>query len=71
MDITMFSWVFWTVIGILCIWDGVWKLVGMWKSASKKRLAWFICIGIFNTVGILPIVYLIFFHNKRSRRKKK
>ena len=25
------------------------------------RTAWFVCIAIFNTVGILPILYILFF----------
>lgn len=43
---------------VLALWEGVWKLVALWKSARNNHLAWFICIAIFNTIGILPIVYL-------------
>ena len=46
------------VIMLLFIWDSVWKLIALWKSAQRKQLLWFICIAIFNTLGILPIVYL-------------
>ena len=46
------------VLIALALWDGVWKVIGMWKSARNKQLAWFICIAVFNTVGILPIIYL-------------
>lgn len=46
------------VIMLLFIWDSVWKLIALWKSAQRKQLVWFICIAIFNTLGILPIVYL-------------
>jgi hypothetical protein len=28
-------------------------------------LAWFICIAIFNTIGILPIIYILL-HKKES-----
>jgi hypothetical protein len=49
------------VIVILAIWDGVWKLIAMWKSARHRQLAWFICLAIFNTVGILPILYIFCF----------
>lgn len=47
------------VIVILALWDGVWKVIGMWKRARNKQVAWFICIAIFNTVGILPIIYIV------------
>lgn len=49
---------------ILMIWEGVWKLIALWKSARNKHLAWFICIAIFNTVGILPIIYILINKNK-------
>lgn len=48
-------------IVVLAIWDGVWKVIAMWKSARHNQLAWFICLAIFNTAGILPILYLMFF----------
>jgi hypothetical protein len=50
-----------SVIILLAIWDGVWKLIAMWKSARNNQLAWFICLAIFNTVGILPILYITVF----------
>lgn len=49
------------VIVLLTIWDGVWKLIAMWKSARHNQLAWFICLAIFNTIGILPILYILCF----------
>jgi hypothetical protein len=33
----------------------------MWKSARHNQLAWFICLAIFNTAGILPILYILCF----------
>jgi hypothetical protein len=49
------------VIIPLAIWDGVWKLTALWKSARNGQLAWYICLAIFNTIGILPILYILFF----------
>ena len=49
---------------MLAIWDGVWKLIALWKSARHNQLAWFICLAIFNTAGILPILYLWLFQKK-------
>lgn len=48
-----------SVLIVLGIWEIFWKGIGMWYSAGKKQTAWFVCILIFNTVGILPIVYLL------------
>jgi hypothetical protein len=52
------------VIIALAIWDGVWKLIALWKSARNDQLPWFICLAIFNTAGILPILYILFFQKK-------
>lgn len=52
------------IIIILAIWDAVWKLIAMWKAARNTHLAWFICIFIFTTIGILPIIYILI--NKKN-----
>lgn len=52
------------VITILALFDSVMKLIALWKSARNNHLAWFICLAIFNTVGILPIVYLVLNRSK-------
>jgi len=49
------------VIVVLAVWDAVWKLIALWKSARHGQLAWFICLAIFNTIGILPILYILLF----------
>jgi hypothetical protein len=52
---------------LLAIWDGVWKLIALWKSARHDQLAWFICLAIFNTAGVLPILYLLFFQKTTAQ----
>ncbi|MGL4347779.1 MAG: DUF5652 family protein [Chitinophagaceae bacterium] len=47
------------IIIFVLIWDMIWKLFALWKSAKNHQIVWFLCIGIFNTIGILPIIYLI------------
>jgi predicted permease len=46
---------------VLAIWDAVWKLIALWKSARNDQPAWFICLAVFNTIGVLPILYLLLF----------
>ena len=58
--------VFIVIIVILALWDGVWKAIGMWKAARNGSVAWFIALMIFNTVGILPILYIYVFSKKDS-----
>ena len=57
------SWLL-PIIIVLFVWDAVWKLIALWKSARNNHMAWFICIAIFNTVGILPIIYILTHRNK-------
>ncbi len=47
------------LIIVLSLWEIVWKLIAMWKSARNNDLAWFILIAVFNTAGILPIIYIL------------
>jgi hypothetical protein len=49
------------VLVLVAIWDGVWKLIALWRSARNNQLAWFVCLAIFNTAGILPILYILLF----------
>lgn len=56
---------------LIAVWDLVWKAVGMWKSARNSQIAWFVCILIFNTAGILPILYIYVFQRKKSVKKRK
>lgn len=59
------------LIVIIVIWEAIWKAIGLWKSARNDQIIWFICILIFNTAGILPIIYVFFFQRKGKKRKKK
>ena len=52
------------LIVILALFDSVLKLIALWRAARNNHLVWFICLAIFNTVGILPIVYLVLNKNK-------
>ncbi|NUM51053.1 MAG: hypothetical protein HUU48_08040 [Flavobacteriales bacterium] len=54
----LFSWLLPLVI-VLTIWEMVWKIIAMWKAGRNNHLTWFICIAVFNTIGILPIVYIL------------
>lgn len=41
-------------------WELIWKALALWKSARKNELVWFICIIAINSVGLLPITYLLY-----------
>jgi len=52
---------------VLVIWDLIWKSLALWHSARKSQKGWFISLLIINSLGILPIIYLIWFKNKKPR----
>ena len=56
------------ILIILMIWDGVWKGIAMWKAARNSSKPWFIVLMVVNSLGILPIVYLLL--NKIKQQKQ-
>jgi len=56
---------------IIILWEAVWKLLALWKAARKGSVVWFIVLAIFNTVGILPILYIFVFSKMKKKSKKK
>ena len=61
------------VLFAVMIWDLVWKLKAMWKAAKNNSAVWFVALMLFNTAGILPIIYLYAFspREKHSAEKRK
>jgi len=58
------------VLYLIIAWELVWKGIAMWKGGRNNQLVWFIAILIFNTAGILPILYIAFFQKKAKKKKK-
>ena len=44
------------VIAIVDIFLKGWAL---WLAAKNNQKAWFVCIFIFNTLGVLPLIYIL------------
>lgn len=50
----------WTTVLIAAlVWELCWKGVALWRAAQRKQSVWFVVMLIINSVGILPIVYLL------------
>ncbi|MEI8204883.1 MAG: DUF5652 family protein [Bacteroidota bacterium] len=58
------------LIIFLIIWELLWKFIALWKAARNNHLAWFIAIAIFNTIGILPLVYILIQKKKDKLEKE-
>jgi hypothetical protein len=55
---------------VMLVWSMAWKLMALWKSARKSSLIWFIVLAIFNTLGILPILYIFVFSKIKVKSVK-
>ena len=54
---------------------------GLWHSARNNQNWWFVAILVINTIGLLPLIYMLFFRldrekidffgKKRSKKKRK
>lgn len=53
----------WIVLAI-ALWDLVWKAFAIYMAAGRGERWWAVSILIFNTVGILPIIYIFGFAGK-------
>ena len=44
----------------LVLWELIWKGLALWKSSQNKQKVWFVAILAINTLGLLPIGYLVY-----------
>lgn len=42
----------------------------LWKSARKDQNVWFIALLVVNSMGILPLIYLVLNRDQKSASKK-
>ncbi len=56
------------VFVLIGFWELAWKGFALWKAARNEAKVWFVALLVFNTLGILPIAYLLldkyYFHKK-------
>ncbi|MBW2991413.1 hypothetical protein KY348_06965 [Candidatus Woesearchaeota archaeon] len=63
MDLTLGGLI---VLTIVMIWTLIWTAIALWKSAKNNQIAWFIVLFIFNTMGLLELIYLAFFQRNKN-----
>ena len=54
---------------VLLIWTFIWKGIALWMSARREHKYWFIAMFVINTLGILPIGYIIWQRNGVKKGK--
>ncbi|HLC70451.1 MAG TPA: DUF5652 family protein [Candidatus Nanoarchaeia archaeon] len=75
-----------TALIVVSLWNLIWKGLGLWYAGKHQQKGWFIAMLIIDLVGLLPIIYLVWFkpqekleeeaksvsvRKKSSRRAKK
>lgn len=55
---------------LLLVWMTLWKGIGLWFSAKREQKGWFIALLLLNTLGLLPILYLLWFQKKDEVKEK-
>lgn len=57
---------FLVLLAVVAVWEMIWKGIALWRCGRNNHLVWFILILLLNTVGILPLVYLIWFDKEKK-----
>ncbi len=63
--------IFIIIFAILMIIDLILKGIAMWKASKRNQKAWFWFLLIINSLGILPIIYLIIYRGRKEGKKKR
>jgi len=56
------------VIFLIVAWTLLWKGMALWRAAKNDHKLWFIGLLVFNTLGILPILYIFIFGKRRDEK---
>jgi len=54
------------ILLLIIFWVLPWKGVALWRSARNGQKWWFIVLLVFNTLAILPIIYIFYFSEKKK-----
>lgn len=48
------------------LFDFILKGIALWHAGKNQQLVWFIVLLIINSIGILPLIYLLFVDKKKK-----
>ena len=57
------------ILILLSIWALIWKGIALWKAAHNDQRNWFIALLVINTFGILELIYIFYFSEKKQPQK--
>jgi hypothetical protein len=49
------------------VWSLVWKGLALYRAGANRSVAWFVVLLVFNTLGILEILYYFVFSKKPQK----
>lgn len=53
------------VLFLILMWTMFWKGYSLWIASKNNQKIWFVALLVFNTVGILEIIYIFFIAKKK------
>ena len=59
------------IIILISLWTLVWKVYASWNASKKGQKKWFVAIIVFNTLGILDMIYIFAILKKSLKQVKK
>ena len=75
IDLSSFPTWLLALIIVITIWKLIWYGLALYKSLERKQKGWFIVLFvatfILNDAGILAIIYLAVYRDKKPAKKKK
>ena len=51
------------------LWTSIWKFIALWHAGRNKQKSWFVWMCVVNTMGLLPIYYLLWGQKDRNKEK--
>ena len=52
---------------VVLVWDLAWKGIALWRAGRNNDLVWFVFILLINSVGILPIIYVMTHNQPKTK----
>jgi len=54
-------------LSFLLLWTIIWKGLALYRAGANRSPGWFLALLVFNTLGVLEILYLFVFSRNRKR----
>lgn len=56
-----------TLLVLAFLFDFILKGIALWRAGKNQQLGWFVALLIINSIGILPLLYLLVFNKKKNK----